>query len=129
MDEVCSSSRILYDMPYYQEGSLYDMIPALADAYLKPCTCPCFALNQERKDKIAELINNFRIDGVIYQAFSGCHLFEMEHTGIERFLKEKGVPMLYIESDYSQEDTGQLTTRIEAFIESVKIKRRKKLKN
>ncbi len=129
MDEVCSSSRILYDMPYYQEDALYDMIPALADAYLKPCTCPCFALNQERKDKIAELIQNFRIDGVIYQAFSGCHLFEMEHAGIGRFLKEKEVPLLYMESDYSQEDTGQLTTRIEAFIESVKIKRRKKLKN
>jgi benzoyl-CoA reductase/2-hydroxyglutaryl-CoA dehydratase subunit BcrC/BadD/HgdB len=129
MDEVCSSSRILYDKPYYEEEALYDMVPAIADTYLKPCTCPCFAMNDERKDKLALLIEDFSIDGVIYQAFSGCNLYEMEHMGIGNFLKEMKVPMLYIESDYSQEDTGQLSTRIEAFIESVKIKRRKKRKN
>ncbi len=129
IDEVCSSSRILYDMPYYEEGALYDMVPAVADTYLKPCTCPCFALNEERKDKIRELIEHFSIDGVIYQAFSGCNLFEMEQRGIGNLLNEMKVPLLYMESDYSREDTGQLTTRIEAFIESVKIKKRKKRKN
>lgn len=129
IDEVCSSSRILYDMPYFQERGLYDMIPAVADAYLKPCTCPCFALNNERKDKIGQLIEHFNIDGVIYQSFSGCNLYEMEQRGIGNFLNQMNVPLLSIESDYSQEDTGQLSTRIEAFIESVKIKKRKKRKN
>ena len=33
--------------------------------------------------------------------------------------------MLYLETDYSNEDLGQLSTRIEAFIESIKARRRK----
>ncbi|MDH5716194.1 MAG: double-cubane-cluster-containing anaerobic reductase [Spirochaetia bacterium] len=128
VDEVCSSSRLLYDMPAYDEGALYDMIPAIADCYLKPCTCPCFVPNEERKDKLANLIDLFNIDGVIYQSFSGCQLYEMEQKLIGNFLMEKGIPMLYIESDYSKEDTGQLSTRIEAFIESIKIKKKSDLK-
>ncbi|MDH5721119.1 MAG: double-cubane-cluster-containing anaerobic reductase [Spirochaetia bacterium] len=124
IDEVCSSSRLLYDMPSYDEQGLYDMIPAIADCYLKPCTCPCFVPNEERKDKISNLIDMFNIDGVIYQAFSGCQLYEMEQKLIGNFLMKKGVPMLYIESDYSPEDTGQLSTRVEAFIESIKMKKK-----
>jgi len=39
-------------------------------------------------------------------------------------LEEMGVPMLYVETDYSPDDIGQLSTRIEAFLESIKAKKR-----
>ena len=45
---------------------------------------------------------------------------------ISNSLDEIGIPMLYLETDYSTEDLGQLSTRIEAFIESIKARRRKK---
>ncbi len=32
----------------------------------------------------------------------------------------EGVPTIRIETDYSQEDVGQLQTRVEAFIETLK---------
>jgi len=35
-------------------------------------------------------------------------------------LEEEGIPVLNLETDYSQEDLGQLKTRIEAFIERIK---------
>ena len=125
LDEVCSSSRMLYDLPSFDEGNLYDMFPGIADRYLKPCTCPCFVNNDDRKRKLLEMTNSSAIDGVVYQAFSGCQLYEMEHKSISQFLSEKGIPMLYLESDYSPEDKGQITTRIEAFIESIRIKKKK----
>jgi len=125
-DEVCSSSRLLYDSVAFDEEALYDMVPAIADRYLKPCTCPCYTPNNDRKRKIELMVKDFAADGVIYQAFSGCHLYEMEQKGINSRLEAMGVPMLYLETDYSPEDMGQLSTRVEAFIESIKTRKRRK---
>lgn len=123
-DDVCSSSRLLYDTVVFDEANLYDIIPAIADRYLKPCTCPIFAPNNDRKRRLIDMAKDFAVDGVIYQAFAGCQLFEMEQRGIGNTLKDKGIPMLYIETDYSPDDAGQLSTRVEAFIESLKARRR-----
>ena len=126
VDEVCSSSRLLYDSVSYDEANLNDMVPAIADRYLKPCTCPCQTPNTDRQRKLLEMVREFGADGVIYQAFSGCLPYEMEQNQIARILEKHGVPMLYVETDYSPEDQGQLSTRVEAFIESIKFRKRKK---
>jgi benzoyl-CoA reductase/2-hydroxyglutaryl-CoA dehydratase subunit BcrC/BadD/HgdB len=39
---------------------------------------------------------------------------------VEKVLKEAGIPVVFIETDYSNDDTGQLQTRIEAFLEMLK---------
>lgn len=127
-DEVCSSSRLLYDAVAFDEPRLYDMLPAIADRYLKPCTCPCLVPNQERRDRILELVRSFHVDGVIYQAFSGCQLYEMEQRLLGDTLAEHGISMLYVETDYSHEDVGQLSTRMEAFLESIRIRKRNQSK-
>ncbi len=36
---------------------------------------------------------------------------------MEKALKDAGIPMLSIETDYSMEDVEQLKTRVEAFVE------------
>ena len=70
-----------------------------------------------------ENIKEFNVEGVIYQAFSGCQLYEMESFKIAKLLEKENIPMLYVETDYSPDDEGQLSTRIEAFIESIKAKK------
>ncbi|MBE0616796.1 MAG: 2-hydroxyacyl-CoA dehydratase, partial [Proteobacteria bacterium] len=102
----------------------YDMVPAVADRCLKPCTCPFFSPNGDRVRKLAALVERFAANGVVYQAFAGCHLYEMERTPVAKALEERGVPMLYVETDYSPEDVGQLSTRVEAFVESLRARRR-----
>ncbi len=124
-DEVCSSARLLADAVSYDESRLNEMVPAIADRYLKPCTCPCLTPNTDRFRRLRELASTHKIDGVVYQAFSGCMPYELEQQLAARAMAEEGVPMLYLETDYSREDVGQLTTRIEAFIESIKARRRK----
>ncbi|SCZ49105.1 double-cubane-cluster-containing anaerobic reductase [Thiohalomonas denitrificans] len=125
-DETCSANRMLYDAVNVDEWQLYDMVDALADRALKPCTCPIFVSDEDRKRRLLELARTFAVDGVVYQAFSGCQVFEMEQRGISRFLADEGIPSLYVETDYSPDDIGQLSTRIEAFIESLKARRRRK---
>lgn len=125
-DETCSANRMLYDMTAVDEWRLYDMVAAIADRYLKPCTCPIFTRNDDRQRRLQELAQSFAVDGVVYQAFSGCQVYEMEQRSIAEAMAQKGIPMLYVETDYSPDDMGQVSTRVEAFIESIKTRRRKK---
>ena len=71
-----------------------------------------------------ELAKSFAADGVVYQAFAGCQVYEMEQRSVAEALNKEGIAMLYIETDYSPDDMGQLTTRIEAFLESIKTRKR-----
>ncbi len=125
-DETCSSGRLLYDAVAFDEPTLNDMVPALADRSLKPCTCPCLTPNKDRLRKLIDMAREHKVDGVVYQAFSGCLPYEMEQKPVAHALAEAGIPMLYVETDYSPEDSGQLSTRVEAFIESIMARRRKK---
>jgi benzoyl-CoA reductase/2-hydroxyglutaryl-CoA dehydratase subunit BcrC/BadD/HgdB len=125
-DENCSANRMLYDMTAVDEWRLYDMVDALADRYLKPCTCPIFTRNDDRRRRLLDLAESFAADGVVYQAFAGCHVYEMEQRSIAEALQARGVPMLYVETDYSGDDLGQLSTRIEAFLESIKTRQRRR---
>lgn len=124
-DETCSANRMLYDMTAVDEWRLYDMVDALADRYLKPCTCPIFTRNDDRKRRLLELAGAFAVDGVVYQSLSGCQVYEMEQKSIADTLNAQGIPMLYIETDYSPDDRGQLSTRVEAFLESIKTRKRR----
>lgn len=124
-DEFCSSNRLLYDMAAVDEWKIYDMIPALADKYLKPNTCPNFTPNDDRKRKLSNMVEEFGVNGIIYQTFSGCQLFDIETISIGEYFKDKSVPVLFIETDYNPDDAGQLSTRVEAFIDSLKNKKRK----
>ncbi len=123
-EEFCSSSRMLYDTVAVDEWFLYDMIPNVADRYLKPSTCPNFTPNDDRFRKILKAMKEYNIDGVIYQTFTGCQLYDLESRKISRELEKEGYPVLNVEVDYNPEDSGQLTTRLEAFIESVKDNKR-----
>ncbi|MCW8841153.1 MAG: double-cubane-cluster-containing anaerobic reductase [Gammaproteobacteria bacterium] len=125
-DETCSANRMLYDMTAVDEWRVNDMVDGLADRYLKPCTCPIFTRNDDRQRRLLELAASFNADGVVYQAFSGCQVYEMEQRSIAEALNARRIPMLYIETDYSPDDMGQLSTRIEAFLESIKARKRKR---
>ncbi|MEA3373419.1 MAG: double-cubane-cluster-containing anaerobic reductase [Campylobacterota bacterium] len=125
-DETCSSNRMLYDMVSVDEWHINAMVDGIADNYLKPCTCPIFTKNDDRKRKLLRMAKEFAAEGVVYQAFSGCQVYSMEQNSITKALNDAGVPVLFVESDYSPDDMGQLSTRIEAFIESLKAKRRRR---
>jgi benzoyl-CoA reductase/2-hydroxyglutaryl-CoA dehydratase subunit BcrC/BadD/HgdB len=124
-DETCSANRMLYDMTAVDEWLVGDMVESLADKYLKPCTCPIFTNNLDRQRRLLELAADFDVDGVVYQAFAGCQVYEMEQRSIAGALNAKNIPMLYIETDYSPDDMGQLSTRVEAFVESIQTRKRR----
>lgn len=98
---------------------------ALANAYIKPCCCPIFSNNDKRIRKLEKLVNDYQIDGIIYNTTKGCVIFDYEYEKINNYFNEIGIPSIRIESDYSEEDVEQLRIRIEAFVEMLKYKKRK----
>ncbi len=125
-DETCSGQRLLHDIPAIEAWNTGTMIDNLADKYLKPCTCPIFPSPHDRIRRIRTLIDQYKVDGVVYQALSGCQVYEMEQTAVAKAMQDDKVPMLYVETDYSPDDKGQLSTRVEAFLESIKTMKRKR---
>ncbi|MGC8491739.1 MAG: 2-hydroxyacyl-CoA dehydratase, partial [Syntrophobacteraceae bacterium] len=64
------------------------------------------------------LIGEYHIDGVVDLTWQCCHTYNIESRLTEDFIANThGLPFLHIETDYSNSDTEQLRTRIEAFLE------------
>jgi benzoyl-CoA reductase/2-hydroxyglutaryl-CoA dehydratase subunit BcrC/BadD/HgdB len=97
-----------------------DPMEALARASLR-IGCPCLSPNQRRFELLAEIIREYRIDGVVDLTWQACHIFNIESYSLGNFIRDKlGVPFLQIETDYSESDKGWLRVRVEAFVEMLR---------
>ena len=123
IDETCAGSQFIYDPVVVEEWTLSEMLSAIAERYLMPSVCPCFIKSEDRIDKIMTLIEDFKVDAVIYHTLRLCLLFDVESMRVSSVLEENDIPFLHLNTDYSKEDLGQLRTRIEAFIEILHSKR------
>ena len=120
VDEQCSGDRILYDPVGVDEWTTHDMFDAVSERYLMACTCPCFTSengNEDRINWIMDRIKDYKVDGVIYYVVRGCILYAMEYARIKRVLDKMGIPVYYLDTEYTREDVGQMKTRVEAFLE------------
>ncbi len=96
-----------------------DIYRALARRYLD-IGCSVMSPNPHRLDTLGRMIDQYHADGVLEMDLQTCLTYEVESAKIRRFVtKEKGIPYLQVETDYSQSDIGQLNTRIAAFIEMI----------
>jgi len=116
-DETCAADRFLYDPVGVTEGSMTEMVRAIAARLIMPCTCPSFSPNDDRIYRLRQMAKDFKIDGVIYHVLKGCLIYDFEVGRVERAMKELGIPLLRVETDYNPEDVEPLRTRIEAFVE------------
>ena len=83
----------------------------------KSIHCACFTPNSERIDDILRLAREYRADGVIDVNLKFCNIYDTEGYFVERALKDAGIPVLGVETDYTDQDAEQLKTRIGAFLE------------
>lgn len=117
-EETCTGTRY-FSSEYKAKGkSLDDIIEALADRHLG-INCACFSPNEGRKEDLLALVEDYKADGVILYTLNFCQPYDIEAIDLEKALKEKGVPVISLTTDYSSDDEGQLNTRIEAFLEMI----------
>lgn len=97
-----------------------DIYEAIARKYLN-IGCSCLTPNPNRMKLLDKMIDEYKVDGVIDVVLQACHTYNVETLQVRRLVEnEKHMPYLTIETDYSQSDVGQLSTRIAAFIEILK---------
>lgn len=118
-EESCTGTRYFENFTDEDDETIDGQLKKLSERYLH-INCACFTPNAQRPEDVVRLAREYNADGVVYYVLQFCHEFNIEYTKVERALKEAGIPVIKIETDYSQSDTGQLKTRIETFVEMLR---------
>lgn len=118
-EETCTGTRYFAGQVAEDGQTVEEQVKNLAQR-LTAINCACFTPNPGRAEDILRLVRETKADGVIYFSLQFCQPFGVEGRLVEKALQEAGVRVLRLESDYSEEDTGQLQTRIEAFLEMIR---------
>lgn len=118
-EESCTGTRLLAGGETAIPGDGIDrQLAAIADRQLQT-NCACFTPNDARIEDVLRLAREYQADGVIHFSLSFCQPYNLEAIRVQKALQEAGIPVLVIDGDYTQEQAGQLKTRIEAFIETL----------
>ena len=109
-----------------------DVLTQIALHYMKTSQCPRYMSHEKvqgRRDYVKELVDKYHADGVMYEQIKFC-----EYWGYERALAsyvmsgDYGVPTAAVDRQYTASASGQLRTRVQAFVESLEIKKIQKAK-
>lgn len=94
-----------------------DPMDVLARQYLS-IPCSVMSPNQGRLDLLDQMVRDFKVDGVLDLTWQACHTYNVESYSVEKHLRDThNLPLLHLETDYSDSDTEQLRVRIQAFLE------------
>ncbi|MGQ9571890.1 MAG: 2-hydroxyacyl-CoA dehydratase subunit D [Dehalococcoidia bacterium] len=117
-DSLCFGTRIFWQQVDEQAE---DPLEAIARYYLKE-RIPCARMIGEHPRRLEftrEMLESFKVDGVVFQRLKFCDLWGGEGYMLRRALRESGVPVLSLEREYVLSGLGQLKTRVQAFLESM----------
>jgi benzoyl-CoA reductase/2-hydroxyglutaryl-CoA dehydratase subunit BcrC/BadD/HgdB len=109
--------------PYWENVKLNgDLMWALTDCYFTRRIPPAmFRPARERLDFLVKIAKDFNVAGVIWYQLMYRESYKIESYYFPKILKKNaGLPMLTVESDYDSAEIGQLRTRIETFVESIR---------
>lgn len=115
-EEMCTGTRYFENLVDESQTTVEGQIQALAERYMN-INCACFTPNEGRIEDILRLAKEYNVDGIIDVNLKFCSLYDTEGYFVERAMKEAGIPVLGIETDYTDNDAQQLRTRVSAFIE------------
>ena len=117
-EEACVGERNFKNLlPEF--SSVAEAVEKMADRSMT-VNCACFTPNDDRMTDIETMSGALRAQGVIHYALQFCTPYMYEAYKAKDAVEAMGLPFLKIETDYSMEDTGQLKTRVEAFLEILK---------
>ena len=79
---------------------------------------------QQRRDTADRLAREYKADGIIYEQMKYCDYWGFERALVSHIMKEEyNWPVLSVDRLYNIGVSGQLRTRVQAFVESLEIKK------
>lgn len=104
-----------------------DALTQVCRSYLETNQCPRFMSEEKiigRREYVKKLCEDFNAEGVIYEQAKFCDFWGYERMLAGHVLSDEyGIPTVGIDREYVVRGAGQLSTRVQAFVESLEIKR------
>ncbi|MFW5741019.1 MAG: 2-hydroxyacyl-CoA dehydratase subunit D [Myxococcota bacterium] len=121
-DQLCFGARSVLP-PIDPAGP--DPLEAIARAYFFRHSCARMMGDfPARFEAIVRLVRDTRADGVIFQRLVFCDPWGADlHNILNRSREARGFPVLSLSREYGIVPTGQLRTRVQAFVERIEIAR------
>jgi len=121
-DELCTGTRYWSDPVVLDKNST--PVEAISRRYLNNFPCARMFPSDERFNRILDLARDFRVDGVISQIIRYCVPYAHDLPLLTEKLKANGIPTLALDVEYGTSGSGQIRTRVQAFLEILEEKRR-----
>lgn len=113
VDDHCTGSRYFWNEVEPQE----DKLKAIAERYVNRPACPSKDWpKRTRLPHILSLAKDYNVSGAILIQQKFCDPHELDIPAINKYLKENGIPSLFLEFDVTV-PIGQFKIRTEAFLE------------
>lgn len=112
-DLTCGGHRSLPPPPEGLEG------PQLLDWYAGALLgqLPCMRMNEIGRR--SELLEQPRLRGILYHTVKFCDYYSFEYEALR---SRTSLPLLKLETDFTPQGDGQLSTRLEAFAEQLNLR-------
>jgi len=124
-DRYCYGSLPGRDPIYLTDDE--DALTQICRAYMYRAECPRMMdtpTMDGRRSYVDEMAREYKADGIIYQQMKFCDPWAYEKMMGSTILRDDyGWPVLAVDRPYSIGTSGQMRTRVQAFIESMDIKK------
>ena len=95
-----------------------DPLSAIADRYTNRSPCPAIINGFDSSfDDLKEILSEWRIDGIVCARLKFCDHWGGRRKMLTDRLRGDGIPLLDLEREYSTTGSGQIGTRVQAFLE------------
>ena len=102
-------------------------LPQICRHYMEVSECARYIADEkvmQRRETADRLAKEFNAEGIIYEQMKYCDYWGFERALVSHIMHDEyGWPVLSIDRLYNNGNSGQLRTRVQAFVESLEIKR------
>ena len=104
-----------------------DVLRQICRHYMEVSECARYISDEkvhQRRETADRLAKEFKAEGIIYEQMKYCDYWGFERALVSHIMHDEyGWPVLSIDRLYNNGNSGQLRTRVQAFVESLEIKR------
>lgn len=111
VDLTCAENRDVLPLNVESDILIEDLMECYAKALLSQT--PCMRMNDNRRRE--NLLEKDNCIGIVYHTIKFCDYYDFEYSKI----KNLTVPIIKVETDFTNQSYGQLLTRLEGFRESI----------
>ena len=116
-DGLCFGARFY---KHLVDESAEDPLRALAERYVDRVACPSVFDGYDRSAAIfKEIISDWRVDGMICARLKFCDHWGGQRKMLSDDLRQDNIPLLDLEREYGTAGSGQISTRVQAFLEMI----------